>query len=85
MNHVSTSTWFDQTHRCRVLITVDFAVSAERNWGDSVVCFEVSPTQIVDSEHLPCYQMLVNHVVAAAAAAAAVVWASYHQDCHLPC
>ncbi|KAH1163694.1 hypothetical protein GYH30_001959 [Glycine max] len=53
---------------CRVLITVDFVVSAGRNWGDSVVCFEVSPSQAVDSEHfMPCYQMLVNHVAAAVA------------------
>lgn len=70
---------------CPLIITVDFAAFVERNWDDSVVCSEVSPYQIVDSEHLmPCHQMhLVNHVAAAAAAAA--VWASYHWDCHLPC
>ncbi|WVY99612.1 hypothetical protein V8G54_025682 [Vigna mungo] len=73
---------FKQNHPCLVLITADFAVSVERNLGDSVVCFEVSPSQIEDSEHsMPCYQMPVNHVVVAAAA----VWASYHWDCHLPC
>lgn len=65
------------------LITVDFAVSVERNWDDSVVCSEVSPYQTVDSECLmPCHQM---HLVIHAAAAAAAVWASYHQGCPLLC
>ena len=50
---------------------MDFAVSVAHNWEDSVMCSEVLPYQVVDSEHLlSCFQMhFVNHVAVVAAVA----------------
>lgn len=54
---------------------MDFAVSAGKNWEDSVVvCSEVPPYQIVDSVHLvACFRMhFVNHVTVVAVVVAVV-------------